>query len=400
MERPKIIIAMRSIFTCALLSLLCLGGVLLLRQGGLKMVRTRDFTTAFPARMKFVELNGGYYRGIGRRFCNTVYRTSEGTMLSGYARRSVSQVAEAATEFSKWLAKQGISYMFVQTPAKIDLRGSLAPPSSVFESGANTTSDEFLAYLQRAEVWTVDLRAEFTDGANDLLRYFYRTDHHWNNDAVFKAFGILSGHLAKWKGVDSKLVEEYAGSSSWKREIRPNCFLGSKGKRTGWLFSGFDDMTIYTPRFSTKMSIDVPDKKVHKVGSFRQTNMWRAQTICGKRGKSYSTDAYSALYVGGIYPFVRHRNLEAPIDAKVLIIGDSYVRPLEAFLSTTVREIVVIDPRRIDRSQTLVQHVKRENPDIVLQIQNPSAFGADVIGGERTHRPVMFDYGLPCVDGK
>lgn len=400
MERPKINIVIHSVFACAILFSLCLWGALLVWTNGLTVIGTRDFTTNFPARMKLVELNGGYCRSIGRRFCNTVYRAPNGMLLSGYRGRSVSQVAGAAADFSRWLAKRGIDYLFVQTPAKIDCGNVLAPPSSVFESGANETADEFLGHLQRTGIDALDLRPMLTLTPEDLARHFYRTDHHWNNDAVFMVFGLLSARLAEKTGADRKSVAELTSPSAWRREIRPSCFLGTKGKRTGWLFSGFDDLIVYTPRFPTQMSIDIPDKKVHRKGSFRQTNMWRSQAIRGKRGQSYSMDAYSTLYTGGIYPFVRHRNPTAPIRAKVLIIGDSYVRPLEAFLSTTVREVVVIDPRRVDRSLTLVQYVKREKPNIVLQIQNPSAFGADVIGGQRSGRSVMFDYGLPTAEAK
>ena len=109
---------------------------------------------------------------------------------------------------------------------------------------------------------------------------------------------------------------------------------------------------------------------------------------------SFVMDAYSALYVGGIYPQVAHENPEAPLRVRVLLIGDSFARPAEAFLSTVVRRIDAVDPRRTPAGFSLSECVRRLKPDIVVQMINPSSFVTDKMKGPKTGRAVMFEYGL------
>ncbi|MBO7684452.1 MAG: hypothetical protein J6T51_06980, partial [Kiritimatiellae bacterium] len=179
----------------------------------------------------------------------------------------------------------------------------------------------------------------------------------------------------------------------WTREVRPSCFLGSLGRRTGPLFAGLDDLEVLRPRFATRMSISVPSKGVDLAGTFEETNMRRAEEAISSSG-SFVTDAYSALYVGGIYPQVVHENPDAPLDVRVLLIGDSFARPVEAFLSVAVRRLDVIDPRRTRRDFRLSEYVLQVKPDVVVQMINPSSFVVDKMKGPKVGGPVMFRYGL------
>ena len=175
--------------------------------------------------------------------------------------------------------------------------------------------------------------------------------------------------------------------------MHPSCFLGSLGRRTGSLFSGLDDLIVLRPRFGTRMSIRVPSKGVDLTGTFEETNMRRADEALSS-SSSFVMDAYSALYVGGIYPQTVHENPGAPLGVRVLLIGDSFVRPVEAFLSVAVRRLDVIDLRRTKRDFRLTKYVRRMKPDIVVQMINPRSFNADKINGPKVGAPAMFLYGL------
>jgi hypothetical protein len=94
-----------------------------------------------------------------------------------------------------------------------------------------------------------------------------------------------------------------------------------------------------------------------------------------------------------MYGVVKHENPEAPLKRRVLIIGDSFTRPFEAFLSTIVTGLIVLDPRRFAPGETVAGFVESYKPDVVIQLCNPSAFGADALAGPKTHRPVLFTYG-------
>lgn len=397
MERVRATSVFRTAFAVGVLVLEVVFAVLLIPRLKLKGLRKSSACAAvFPLKAAFVELNGAYARVIGRRLCNGVFRDEHGLMLMGVKRRDVSAVAASAIEFSKWLEKRNSRYLFVQAPSKADRGDTLHPPFLSHEGNAN--ADDFLGRLEQAGIATLDLRETLARTPDDVRRQFYRTDHHWNNDAVFMAFGVIARRLAEMTGTDRSAIEEKIAASSWKREVWSNCFWGSQGRRTGRLFSGVDDLIVYTPRFPTQMSLDVPSKKIHLSGSFRKTNMWRAKDIRG-RGR-LEKDAYSFLYVGGLYPLVRHRNNGAPIRAKIIIIGDSYARPLEAFLSTVASDVVVLDPRRFAKGETVSAIIRRFRPDMVLQVANTGGFHSDLIGRKKCGRPVMFDYGLPTSAGE
>ena len=397
MERVRAASLFRTAFAVGVLVLMVVFTVLLVPRLKLKGLRKPSAcAVVFPLKAAFVELNGAYTRVAGRRLCNGVFRGEYGLMLTGVPRRDMSVVAASAAGFSKWLEKRNARYLFVQAPSKADRGDTLHPPFLPHEGNAN--ADDFLGRLERVGVATLDLREALALTPSDVQRQFYRTDHHWNNDAVFTAFGVVARKLAEMTGADRSAVEEKIAASSWKREVWPDCFWGSRGRRTGRLFSGVDDLIVYTPKFETQMSLDVPSKKIHRFGSFRKTNMWRAKDIRGT-GR-LEKDAYSFLYVGGLYPLVRHRNSKAPIQTKVMIIGDSFARPLEAFLSTVVSDLVVVDPRRFPKGDTVAQYVRQLHPDIVLQLTNTGGFFSDFIGRKKCGRPVMFDYGLPTAEAK
>ena len=397
MERVRAESVFRTAFAVGVLVLMAVFAVLLVPSLRLKDLRKPSACAAvFPVKSVFVELNGVYTRVIGRRLCNGVFRGAYGLLLTGATRRDVSAVAASAVRFSKWLEKRQARYLYVQAPAKADRGDTLHPPA--LPHGGNAMADDFLGRLARAGVATLDLRETLALTPDDVRRQFYRTDHHWNNDAVFSAFGIIAGKLAEMAGMDRSAIEDKIAASSWTREVWPGCLWGSRGRRTGRLFSGVDDLIVFTPRFSTQMSLDVPSKNIHRSSSFRQTNMWRAKDIRGS-GR-LEKDAYSFLYVGGLYPLVRHQNAKAPIRARVMIIGDSFARPLEALLSTVISDLVVVDPRRFPKGDTVAQYVRQFHPDMVLQLTNTGGFFSDFIGRKGCGRPVMFEYGLPPHDGK
>lgn len=389
MNQMRVEMWVRSVFAVGFLAFMSVGGAVMAKRLTVKTVRERSFASACPARKVFVELNGGMCRLVGRRLCNGVYRADDGQILKGCGRRDVSDPAARAIQFAHWLKDRGMRYVYVQAPAKVDRAGLLSLP--VVPNESNAMADDFIARLKRAGVTTFDLREALALTPGDVGRQFYHTDHHWNNDAVFAAFGLLAPWLADLTGTDPVAVTNRTDAAAWRREVRPACFLGSSARRTGRLFAGVDDLIVYTPRFETRMSLDIPSKKIHRKGSFQETNMWKAGTL----GPGVRTDCYSALYVGGLFSCTYHRNERAPIRTRILVIGDSFVRPLEAFLSTVVAELVVVDQRRFAPGETVVDYVARIRPEIVLQLSKAGLFFSDVIGRAKTGRHVLFDYGLP-----
>lgn len=350
----------------------------------------------FPQRLSFVDLNGLFLRLIGQHFCNGVVKTEPHDILLKPNARPVrtKKAAKKMRQFADFCARHGARFLYVQLPRKLDVRNRMLPAGVEERSNANIR--KMLKSFREAGVECLDMCAEFAATPDDVARNFYRTDHHWRNDAAFRMAGLLAAEIARRCAVpegDARRAAELLSPESWTREEHPSCFLGSLGRRTGSLFSGLDDLTVLRPRFGTRMSIRVPSKGVDLTGTFEETNMRRSGDALSS-ASSFVTDAYSALYVGGIYPQVVHKNPGAPLGVRVLLIGDSFARPVEAFLSVAARRLDVIDPRRTKRDFRLSEYVLQMKPDIVIQMINPSSFNVDKMKGPKVGSPAMFRYGL------
>ena len=362
-----------------------------------RIVRVRRAVESkFPLRLSFVELNGLFVRLVGQHVCNGVVKTEpHGVLLQPNARPAgTKKAAKRMRQFADFCGRHGARFLYVQLPYNLDVRSRMLPAGVEERSNANVR--KMLKSLREAGVDVVDVCAEFAATPDDVARNFYRTDHHWRNDAAFRMAGRLAAEIAARCGApeaDARLAAQLLSPESWTREVHPACFLGSLGRRTGSLFAGLDDLTVLRPRFATRMSIRIPSKGVDLSGSFEETNMRRAEEAISSSA-SFVTDAYSALYVGGIYPQVVHENPAAPLGVRVLLIGDSFARPVEAFLSTVVRRLDVIDPRRTKGDFRLSDYVRQTNPDMVVQMINPSSFNSDKMKGKKAGCPVMFLYGL------
>ena len=96
--------------------------------------------------------------------------------------------------------------------------------------------------------------------------------------------------------------------------------MGSLGKRVGTYFAGADDFTYYTPNFETKISRFVSNHKTFYKGDFTTANL----DLKYLDGKDYFGHNVYCLYIGGDYPLVKHRNIDAPSKTKILLIKDSF----------------------------------------------------------------------------
>ena len=353
--------------------------------------------TAIPGRMGLVQLNGAFVRLIGQHACNDVVRMGADDILSqpNPKRVQMKRAVRNMKRFAGFCESNGVAFAYVQLPKKLDADQVLLPPDR--RDAANANVEDLLSGLSDQNVPFVDWRLEFAATPEDVAKNFYRTDHHWNTDASFRATGMLIDEICRRCRVSDSsaaAARRILSAASWKRKVLPGCFLGSLGKRTGPYFAGCDDVVVLKPKFDTELLFEVPSKRIKVRGSFKKTMMRRSgelETVDDR----FVSDAYSLLYVGGLYPYARSVNPKAPLDLTVMLIGDSYVRPISAFAATAVRELIMVDPRRRGPSApSLAELVRRRKPDIVLQVLNPSSLPVDRMTGRKTGRKIMFEYGL------
>lgn len=338
-------------------------------EGFVEEVQNGYISDSFAGKDTFVNLNGLFARLTGRRTLNEVVRLNNGMLGVPADHMDTTDLASGIADFSDYLREQDIPFLYVQMPYKEPLSGQVFPTG--ITSYRNSNADNLISQLSAAEVETLDLRPLLNQTPEMLEQYFYKTDHHWNSDGAFVAFQEMLSYLNE-RFPNGNIDLTYAQTDQWERHSIDGWFLGSSGKRVGTFFGGTDPLIWYTPKFETEMSCAVPIHGWLYRGDFTDANI-RAQYIEEKNYFGYS--AY-CVYIGGDYPLVQHRNLNAPSPLKMLIIKDSYTLPLQAYLSTVFQEIDVIDPRYFSEC-TVAEYVEQAEPDLVILGINPSPQGSD-----------------------
>ena len=321
----------------------------------------------FEAKNLFLDINGFYSRLSGHRWSNERILLNNGYLTHDEVKRvDAASLAEKMSQYNEFLNQNGIEYLYVQAPYKLDLEKTVLPIG--FNHNAHENADEMIQTLQKNHVDVLDLRPVLNQDEQALTMYFNKTDHHWNADGAFVGFGLLMEKLNQMfpeSGIDIHL----ASDTMWKRTVYENQFMGSHGKRVGRTFAGVDDLIVYEPAFETEMTSYEHKSKQTLEGSYQQVILHDEYLL---KPDYYEENAYY-VYLGGNYPMIEHRNSQASSNLKVLLIKDSFALPVQAFLSTVFQEMDVIDARYYSE-MTLSEVALANEYDLVIMFINPTVF--------------------------
>ena len=340
----------------------------------------RDFPEQFPGKYFLIDMHGLWGRMVGRNESNAVVKGDDGMLFPQKAALAdVRGAAKGVAEFSEFMKRMKIPFLYVQAPYKMDLDYNMLPRGGARHYSYQNV-DRFITLL-RNKVDVIDLRKDLCTTPDTVRKYFYRTDHHWNSKGGLLAARLIASSILKKTGSDGKSALDNLDESRWIEHTLSDWFLGSQGQRTGRFFAGMDDLMWHTPKFPTKMSVvEIEGGALYK-GDFADVHIRRK--YIDERQDIYKDSAYN-VYTGGNYPLVRMRNYMALVKLKILLFGDSFTRPIAPFLSTVFSEIVLVDPRVLvkERVAELAVH---EQPDCVVQLNNANVFP----------NRELFYYGLP-----
>jgi len=331
----------------------------------------RALAEKFPLKRFFVELNGGACRLAGRRLCNKrlrfrnemighAYTPSNGT-ISGDGREVAVELA-----FARGLRERGIPLLFVLAPCKMSCEGTLFPHGWQGEN-PNENAQKVAGILAEHGVAVLDLVPRFALTCQDVDRHFLATDHHWNVRTALEATGTICDRLADVLGEPALRGNPRLVPSAWKRHVLERSFVGSHGRRTGSLFSGVEDFEYFLPLFDTVQENEIPGKGKRRTGNFAAAEFNARYLKPDKR-------EWRWLVYGGPPVGLRlHRNQTPSVDRRCMVVKDSFGRHPVAFLSTVFREVVEVDPRLLEKNQTVIGAVDAYKPDVVVMIANPSS---------------------------
>ena len=337
---------------------------------------SEKYKNDFSNKTDMIDINGLFVRAMGQKTSNNILIGTNGYLLPETEDRvKTEEQIKNVSGLAAALKKMDIPYFYCSLPYKVDFNGEMLPTG--YYNYTNENVDEFLAGLTSAGVKFLDLRPEMSDSMEHISQYYYKTDHHWTPVGAFFAFGRISEYLQEMFP-DEKILSEKQNIENWNINRLENWFLGSQGKRVGKFFGGTDDLIWLTPKFETEMECYVPDRYMFNSGDFTESVI-RDKYISTK--DYYETNPY-CVYIGGDYPLVIHRNRNADVDLKVLILKDSFVLPLQSYFSTVFSQVDVIDLRNYT-SSSLMDYIQFNKPDVVF-----SALTAGSIG-----ETIQFQYG-------
>lgn len=327
-----------------------------------------SYLSEFSYKNSFINLNGLFARLMGKRTDNGIVMLNNGALtFEEIEEAQLSAQTDKIIEFSNVLHKKEIPFLYVQAPYKVDLNDEVLPKG--VKNFTNTNTNQFVKTLEENGVQILDLRTWISANRNQVEQYFYRTDHHWNAEGAFVGYQKIVESVRKvfpQADIDDRTID----IGSWTQHRLTDWFLGTHGKRVGSYFVGTDDLTYYTPDFRTEMSCAIPSGKVIYKGNYSDANLRMEYA----ENRDYFNSNPYLIHIGGDYGLVQHRNLSASADLKLLLIKDSYMLPVQAYLSTVFKEIDVIDLRHYSEG-TLLQYIESTNPDMVIMMYSDSSFG-------------------------
>ena len=188
---------------------------------------------------------------------------------------------------------------------------------------------------------------------------FFKTDHHWKIETAFWAFTKIVEQTG------SDIPKGYLSMESYNTEKTEAVILGSNGRKTGYLYGGLDDMTIITPGFDTSVRFVAEEENIDREGSFEEAYLFYERL----NGDSIYETAQYDIYLGRDYGLCSLECQNAPSDQKILIIKDSYARPVITFMGTVYSRVDVIDMRYYEGN--VYEYVEQTQPDMVIVMYNP-----------------------------
>ena len=195
----------------------------------------KQCVSRFNRKHDFIDLNGLFCRLCGIRVSNRIVRLDNGLLIPvAVVKGNPRAIAQNIIGFSRFLKERKTPFLYVQAPYKMDMKKKMLPDA--FRHYAYDSVEELLPALYAAKVEVLDIRAFFAESVADVERYFYRTDHHWNGDAIFEAYRLTAQKMADMLGVPERMIHDEIDALSWHRRTRPDWFLGSWGQRTGRFF--------------------------------------------------------------------------------------------------------------------------------------------------------------------
>ena len=318
----------------------------------------------FYQRMSFVNINGLAHRAMGQKLMNGAVKGENDNLFletdvdfnfdPEYERGNV----DDAVKILKAAEQEGAETLYVQRPMKFIEGRDALPYGMTVEY--NAQYDYWCDAIQSRGINVVDLRETIGDSIE-----FYKTDHHWTVETSFFAAQNILKNLDTFNKGGFTYNKKFFEEDNYDIIEYKNSFLGSEGVKTGEYYVGKDDFNIMEPEFYTNISFKhyvggecTIDKSGEFMNAFIDEPLLENQDYYNK---------YNACIYGGYVESVI-KNHQGGNGKKVLLISDSFARPMVMYLSLAFSETRYLDPQEGRYNESYIKYIKEFKPDIVIMM--------------------------------
>lgn len=336
-----------------------------------------SLNNSFDHKLYYIYVNSCFKNMIGQKLINNTVKDSAGNVFDIEVTEEVFDIdtekrnVEITEKILDTAASQGAYTLYVQHPDKFGVSEGKLPYG--LKCIRNERDDYYTSSLIADGYNVLDLReAKYSD-----THTFFDTDHHWTIESAFNANTHILDMISDESGLISNEKEFKAlySDENYKTVVYSNSFLGSNGIRMiPW--SGKEDFTEYYPAYNTSFTY-----RKYSSGGVRSGEYSGDFEQAYIREDLLKIDSYLNKYDTylneGTYENVSVNHI-SPNDLKVLLISDSFSRPLHAFMSNNFQEVRSLDPQEGRYNESFIDYIMEYSPDIVIVMYDYGYFGNSV----------------------
>lgn len=230
---------------------------------------------------------------------------------------------ERLANFCQELQCHGVKVLYVQPPFKICKYAPLLPYG--LEDPINPLIDQVLAELRKRQIQVIDAREFFRENPQKHYDFFYRSDHHWKAEYVFRTFQAIARELAKDEHFS--IGSEYLDPKNYAKEAET--VPGNELLRVGrWYAQAEDEIEwqFANPAFPAPPETQPTEGELFGFGIIRTFQNPNARGRVMVFGDSFSFPLFRKLAgICGEGWNVDLRHPHEPILPKVLELKPDYV---------------------------------------------------------------------------
>lgn len=318
----------------------------------------------FYKRMTFVNINGLAHRAMGQKLMNgTIRGENENLFLETdvkfkFDKNLEDSNLEDALSILNIAETEGAEVLYVQRPMKFIEGMDQLPYGMTVEY--NQQYDYWCEKIKESGINVIDLREEIGDNID-----FYKTDHHWTVETSFEAAGAIMEALNRYSDGDFDYNESIFEKSNYSFMRYDNSFLGSEGIKTGEYYVGKDDFNVLVPEFETNVAFKhYVDNEctIDKTGEFSKAFIDEDILL----DPDYYNKYNACIYGGYVESIIE--NESGGNGQKVLLISDSFARPMVMYFSLAFSETRYLDPQEGRYNDSYIEYIKEYQPDVVVMM--------------------------------